>query len=202
MARPRRWAVIVRVSVESQTMQDRILDAAEQIANAVGIRKLRVDQVATDAGVSRQSVYNAFGDKAGLAQALCVRSFARVLDGCEPVVVACGSDPTDALAEAVRHVLLDAMRRPLLRLALRGDEERSVVPLLAVQAGPLVVYVRERIHGLVAALWPRLGGDRVELVAELVTRLMLINLICPTESPDDAVRTMAGIVRTVMAAPD
>ena len=190
------------MSVEARAVEERILDAAEQIANAVGIRKLRVDQVAADAGVSRQRVYTAYGDKVGLAQALCLRSFARVFDGCEAVVTAHGGPPADTLAECVRHVLVDAMKRPLLRLSLHGGTENSMVTLLTTPDSPLVTYWRTRILRIVETLWPERDAARLAVVADLATRSILSDLVCPTKSADETIRELATIVHMVMAAPD
>jgi AcrR family transcriptional regulator len=51
-------------------MQGRILDGARRVARRYGMSKLRMNEVAAEAGVSRASVYKYFLDRDALVQAL------------------------------------------------------------------------------------------------------------------------------------
>ena len=58
-----------------------LLDAAADLLAAHGFHGLRMIEVATRAGVSRQTVYNEFGNKEGLVQAVAAHQTEEYLTG-------------------------------------------------------------------------------------------------------------------------
>lgn len=58
--------------------QARILDAANQVIQKVGYTRLRMDAVAKGSGITRQTIYNYFPNKAQLAVAVLLREGALV----------------------------------------------------------------------------------------------------------------------------
>lgn len=67
---PRSYSSEKRQAAAAAT-RTRMLDAARAILSGRGVPQLTVDTVARESGVARQTVYNAFGSKAGLLEALC-----------------------------------------------------------------------------------------------------------------------------------
>jgi len=57
-----------------------ILDAATQLFLRDGFDRSSVDEIAEAAGVSKRTLYDYFGDKAGLLQAVFDESSTRLLD--------------------------------------------------------------------------------------------------------------------------
>lgn len=57
----------------SRRTQARILDAANQVIAKVGYSRLRMDAVAKGSGITRQTIYNYFPNKAQLAVAVLLR---------------------------------------------------------------------------------------------------------------------------------
>ncbi|NIJ36116.1 AcrR family transcriptional regulator [Sphingopyxis panaciterrae] len=60
--------------------QARILDAANQVIAKVGYARLRMDAVARGSGITRQTIYNYFPNKAQLAVAVLLREGSAVND--------------------------------------------------------------------------------------------------------------------------
>ncbi len=67
--------------IARQHLRDTIIDAARDLTIAHGWDNVRMAQVATKTGVSRQTVYNEFDSKAGLAEALAQREAERFIAG-------------------------------------------------------------------------------------------------------------------------
>jgi AcrR family transcriptional regulator len=63
----------------SEDSVDRVLDAAEQLIKKNAFHLATMDEIATAAGVSRATVFNRFGSKLGVLQAL----FSRAIEGPE-----------------------------------------------------------------------------------------------------------------------
>ncbi len=93
---------------------ERILDAAVEIAGAVGMRRITIDEVASRAGVGRMTLYRRFGERSELVAALVVRETRRVLVELERAF-----DPSAPLAEQVADGFVAALgltrSHPILR---------------------------------------------------------------------------------------
>jgi AcrR family transcriptional regulator len=63
------------------SLREALLDAAADLLPDRGHAGLRMADVAARAGVSRQTVYNEFGNKAALTQAVALRTASEFLDG-------------------------------------------------------------------------------------------------------------------------
>ena len=98
-------------------LRDELLDAAYDAIVAGGYDGLRMDEVARRTGVSRQTVYNEFGDKWGVLQAVAARETERFLLDVN-AALAEHSDPIDGLRAAVERALTLAGENPLVKAAL------------------------------------------------------------------------------------
>jgi AcrR family transcriptional regulator len=107
------------------TAREILLDAAREELRGRPWREVTMAAVASAAGLSRQTVYNAFGSRERLAQALVLREADRFLDAVEGAVAAHAGDPEEALAAAFDLFLAAARDDPLVHAVVRGDEERS-----------------------------------------------------------------------------
>jgi AcrR family transcriptional regulator len=136
--------------------------------------------VAAAAGVSRQTLYNEFGTKDALAQALALRETARFLNGTEAALTGHEGAPADAVAAAVAYTLREAADNPLLKAVLT-DDAGGLLPLLTTRGEPVQTQARTRIAAYLTAHWPHLPADEVDLVAEVVVRLTVSHLVLPTE---------------------
>ncbi|WP_407550025.1 TetR/AcrR family transcriptional regulator [Streptomyces sp. Pv4-95] len=126
--------------------RESLLDAAYKALTTRAWAAVRMVDVAAAAGVSRQTLYNEFGSKEGLARALVSRETERYLQGVERVLRQTGpapeaAAPRDAAAgrvvAAAAWTLRTARANPLVRAALTGCwSERLPPPPGAPQRGP------------------------------------------------------------------
>ncbi|MFF3685194.1 TetR/AcrR family transcriptional regulator [Streptomyces sp. NPDC002187] len=181
---------------------------------------VRMVDVASAAGLSRQTLYNEFGSKDGLARALVRREADRYLHGVERVL-AQPAEPEDRLVSVARWTVGEARDRPLLRALITGCwGERMPQPRPARRGAVLAGVPAQRRadaglpapHELVAAVRDRslaaLGAGRQdgrpELAqrCELVVRLALSYVVAPVgDGVGRPVRTaLAGIDQLVRGA--
>ncbi|MCK7624055.1 TetR/AcrR family transcriptional regulator [Streptomyces sp. RS10V-4] len=163
--------------------REALLDAAYTALLARPWTAIRMVEVAAAAGVSRQTLYNEFGGKDGLARALVRRETENYLAGVERALAAggpgaAGGDAAARVAAAAAWTVRTARANPLVRAALTGCWDDR---LPAGRTGPaeLVGRLCERA---VAALAP--GRPREELPAlgaacETAVRLTLSWVIAP-----------------------
>src|SRR5260370_2491893 len=117
------------------SLRDALLDAATDLFATRGFRGLRMEDVGAAAGVSRQTVYNEFGDKLGLARAVLLRHTERFLDGIDNTLSR-HDDLATAVAAAVAYTLSAAADDPLLKAALTREGHEGLLPLLPTHADP------------------------------------------------------------------
>ncbi|MEU3841863.1 TetR/AcrR family transcriptional regulator [Streptomyces sp. NPDC028635] len=159
---------------------------------------VRMVDVAAAAGVSRQTLYNEFGSKEGLARALVRREADAYLAGVERSLAG-GGDAAERLAATAEWTASAARDNPLLRALLTGcwSERLPAPPLNAVPStsavpaqrradgplpspGELVAQVRDRaVVALSAPGTARTDGAELARASELVVRLALSCIAAP-----------------------
>lgn len=174
------------------SVRDRIIDAATDLIVAYGYRRLRMRDIAEAAGVSRQTVYNEFGDKWGLAQAIVMRDTDLFLDDVD-AALARHDDLTAAVTEAVLYSLTSAADKPLRKAVLTGDV-RELLPLLTTEAEPQLFAARTRLIDHVRRHWPGLPEDEVAAVVDAAVRLTMSHMMLPSEPPDVVASRIAAMV--------
>jgi AcrR family transcriptional regulator len=98
-----------RLRTPSIEVEQALVDAAEVVLVRAGPAGVTVRAVAEQAGVAPMGVYNRFGGKDGLIEALLVRAF----DGLRAAVAARGeTDPVDRLMQSGRRYRAFALAQP------------------------------------------------------------------------------------------
>ncbi|GGX56498.1 TetR family transcriptional regulator [Streptomyces minutiscleroticus] len=178
--------------------RESLLDAAYTALARRPWSAVRMVDVAAVAGVSRQTLYNEFGSKEGLARALVRREADAYLAGVERAL-ASHTEPRERLAAAAEWTVSAARGNVLVRAMLTGCwsdrlpaptlkavPSSSAVPAQRRADGPLpspgdfVALVRDRA---VAALTPP-GGSKAQTAelaraGEFVVRLGLSCVVAP-----------------------
>ncbi|WP_405777376.1 TetR/AcrR family transcriptional regulator [Streptomyces sp. NBC_00859] len=158
---------------------------------------VRMADVASAAGVSRQTLYNEFGSKDGLARALVRREADRYLQGVDRALAGQPTDRERMLAVA-EWTACAARTRPLVRALLTGcwsgrlpapgpasRPGRSYVPAQRrADAGPpapgeLIAAVRQRAALVMAAGHPVEDADDLVYRCEVAVRLALSHIVAP-----------------------
>lgn len=110
------------------TAREALLNAALSALTDQSWSAVRMVDVASAAGVSRQTLYNEFGSKDGLARALVRREADLYLHGVERLLAE-PADPVDRLVSVAEWTVSEARARPLLRALLTdGWTERHPAP--------------------------------------------------------------------------
>ncbi|HEX6935101.1 MAG TPA: TetR family transcriptional regulator [Actinomycetes bacterium] len=181
-----------------KSVRDRLLDAAAQVAVAGQWHDARMADLATVAGVSRQTLYNEFGSKDGLVQALALREADRLLQGAVATVADRSvTDPAAAVAAAVGWALAEAAGNPLVKAAL-VDDAGDLLPMLTTRSGAVVLALRDGLVAALTARWPELDEGESRWVAELAVRLGVSHLVVPTEATQTTVAHVETVVRRLL----
>src|SRR5437899_12221076 len=140
--------------------------------------------VATRAGVSRQTLYYEFGSKDGLAQALALREAERWMDGSFQAVVGHEGSAVESVTAATIWTLEEAARNPLLKAVLT-DDVGGLLPFLTTRSEQLQAAARQHFEEHVASHWPDIDASTLHLIADTVVRLTFSHLVLPGGCPDE-----------------
>lgn len=176
----------------SQSTQSRILDAAFECVSEAGLARLTLEDVASRAGVARQTLYRHFVSRDGLLRALVLREeqwfIDRVLAAAAP-----HADLETAVAAGVAAALEAAGEHPLLQRLLR-DEPGEILPLVVLGRGPVISAARPVVAGILAE---RLDTHPVEIeeLADTCTRLLVSHVLDPgPDEPEIVGRRIAKLI--------
>ncbi|MBK1785388.1 TetR/AcrR family transcriptional regulator [Prauserella cavernicola] len=173
------------------SLREQLLDAATDLLPERGYARLRMADVAAEVGVSRQTVYNEFGGKAALVQAVALRTMAEFVDGVQQRLCS-ADDLLTGIREATTFTIEHARHNRLVAAALGTEQGEDLLPYLTTRGGPILraanevaeSYLHERVPGLTDAAF----------VADTMTRLTLSYLVLPSHSPHEAADGVATVI--------
>ncbi|MCZ0987035.1 TetR/AcrR family transcriptional regulator [Streptomyces diastatochromogenes] len=173
--------------------RESLLDAA---CTALGRRPwsaVRMVDVAAAAGVSRQTLYNEFGSKEGLARALVRREADGYLAGVERALAA-HTDPRDRLTATAEWMASAARDNALVRAMLTGCwSERLPTPTLSAVPSSSAVPAQRRADGPLPS--PR---DFVQIVRDRAVTV-LAGSAAATADTAELVRSCELAVRVALS---
>lgn len=177
-----------------ELLRDRALDAVGALASARPWSEVKMADVADRAGVSRQTLYNAFGSREELAQAYVMREAGLFVEAITDAVRSHPEDPREALRGALEIFLAAAETHPLIRALAAGEAGEELLPLITTRGGPVVDEVTQRLGELIEETWPGLAPGDAQLVADCLVRLAISHAALPGGPP---ARTADAIARVL-----
>jgi AcrR family transcriptional regulator len=182
----------------TRSTRDALLDAAYDAVVAGSWESARMVDVAATAGVSRQTLYNEFGSKDALAQALAIRESQRFIDGINQFLDEMHPDgPTTAVAGATEWTIREASNNPLLKAVLT-DDTSDLLPFLTTRGEAIIGAARLNIESYWRSHWPEIPAADVALAAETVARLTVSYLVLPSDGPDGSAEAIAARMSTLV----
>ncbi|MGB8651258.1 MAG: TetR family transcriptional regulator [Mycobacteriales bacterium] len=166
-------------------VHEHALEAAHAMLLERGWDKVRFGDVAAAIGVSRPTLYAAFGNKEGLGEALVLRETDRFMTGIGEVLAAHTDDAEGAVTAAVTFTLAEAERSPVLHAVLtstRGGSE-SLLPLLTTRSGPVLHAATAVLVAWFTESFPGVAEEEVREGVDALVRLVVSHLVLPADDP-------------------
>src|SRR3954452_12082336 len=179
--------------------RDGLLDAAYDAAVSGDWARARMADVARSAGVSRQTLYNEFGSKEALAQAMAMREVEQFIAGTERALdEANPDDPIHAVGAAALYTLQQAAENPLLKAAL-VDDRSGLLSFLTTRGEPALAAARASFEDYYSTHWPDLPREAITVAAETIVRLTISYLTVPADVPAEVVaQRMSELARRLL----
>lgn len=177
-----------------ELLRDTLFDAARDLIQERPWAEVTMAEIATAAGVSRQTLYKEFGSRDEFAQQLVVREGTRFLDGVEQAVRAHLDDPRAALTAALGVFLQAAAEDGLVRALLHDDGTGGMLPLVTTQSQPVVTFASLRLVEVVCDGWPQVAREDAEVLAESLVRLAISYAMLPKDPPERTIPTVMAVI--------
>jgi AcrR family transcriptional regulator len=166
-----------------ELLRDTLLDGARDLLMDRSWAEVTMNDVATAAGVSRQTLYSEFGSRADFAQAFVLRESDMFLAAVEAAVNAHLDDPSAALSAAFDVFLMAAEEHPLIRAVVSGEGTAdSLLPFITTQGKPVVQTASDRLATVMRAGWPQVSDGEAVLLADCLVRLAISYAALPSAS--------------------
>ena len=176
----------------------RVLDAAKRCVDRFGPERTRLADVATELGVTRQTVYRYFPSVADMLTAVAEDGAGEFLDRMA-ADLSFVSTPAEAVIETILYSLRKLPTEPALGLLLRaGETELFTRGATSSKAIALGAEMLRRFD--VDCAGAGIDADHLEGLAELVMRLFLSFLQYPADPPRSDADLRAYLAKWVVPA--
>ncbi|GAA2066014.1 TetR/AcrR family transcriptional regulator [Williamsia deligens] len=181
-------------------LRDAVLDAMRERCQESDWSTVTMTAVADAAGVSRQTVYNEFGSRQGLATAYAIRltdEFCRALDAAVDAHV---GNIRAALREGYETYFGLAAADPLVQSLLSGEAKPDLLRLITTDAAPLLLHATEALAATLHRSWIGAPYDEARRVSSSIGRMALSYIAMPPEDDGDVADHLAHLFEPVIAA--
>jgi AcrR family transcriptional regulator len=163
-----------------ELLRDTLLDAVAELLEEQPWHEVTMGDVARAAGVSRQTLYKAFGSRSDFAQAYVIREVDRFLGAVQATVLEHLDDPATALASAFDVFLESAAEDPFVQAILADDGSEGLLLLVTTHGRPMIERAVQGLATIILSGWPQAPSEDAHLLAELLVRVAISHAGLPT----------------------
>lgn len=177
-----------------ELLRQTLFGAARDQLGSRAWSEITMSDIAAAAGVSRQTLYNEFGNRNEFGLALVINEGERFLAEVEAAVKQHLDDPRAAVGAALELFLRSAREDPLIRILLSDDGTGGLLPFVTTQGVPVVQWATARLAAVIEEGWPQAPASDVALLSETLVRLAISYVTTPSESPHDTAAAVADLL--------
>jgi AcrR family transcriptional regulator len=174
-----------------ELLRNTLLDGANKQLASRPWSEITMSDIASAAGVSRQTLYNEFGSRAEFAQALVLREAERFIDAVQSSIAANADDPRRALGATFELFLTAAAENPLVSAIVSGDGADELIALFTTRGETLVETAATRLTEALLASWPLVDAADAALIGECLVRLAISYAALPKAGPSETAEGVA-----------
>ena len=175
-------------------LRDSLITAARDLTIARGWEKVRMADVAAAVGVSRQTVYNEFESRTGLADALTAREIRQFVADVHGLLHEHGADVRAAGGAAIRHTLEQAATNPLVRTILTDPRPGDLLLYLTTRSDTVLLGAGAVVRDWAGTFLTDLDGPVVAMAAESIIRLVISHIVLPSAPLDETTAALTEVL--------
>jgi AcrR family transcriptional regulator len=175
-------------------LRDSILDGMREMLLSRDWSSITLSDVARAAGISRQTIYNEFGSRQGLAQGYALRLADRLVDQIEDAIVGNVGDVYAAFLQGFRDFFAESAADPLVISLLTGGTKPDLLQLITTDSGPIITRASQRLTETFMNSWVRASEEDAGVLARAIVRLAMSYVSMPPEADHDVARDLARLM--------
>ena len=163
-------------------LRDSVLDAMRDLLLTRDWSAITLSDVARAAGISRQTIYNEFGSRQGLAQGYALRLADRLVDTVHAALDANVGDIYEALLQGFRRFFAESAADPLVISLLTGVAKPDLLQLITTDSAPIITRASQRLVSAFNQTWVAISDEDAGVISRAIVRLCLSYVSMPPES--------------------
>jgi AcrR family transcriptional regulator len=175
-------------------LRDSILDGMREMLLSRDWSAITLSDVAKAAGISRQTIYNEFGSRQGLAQGYALRLADRLVDQIEDAIGGNAGDIYAAFLQGFRDFFAESAADPLVISLLTGTTKPDLLQLITTDSAPIITRCSERLTETFMHSWVRTSEEDAGVLARAIVRLAMSYVSMPPEANHDVARDLARLM--------
>ena len=134
-------------------LRDSVLDAMREELLTKDWSAITLSDVARTAGISRQTIYNEFGSRQGLAQGYALRLADRLVDAIGDAIDRNVGDVYAAFSEGFRLFFAESASDPLIISLLSGVAKPDLLQIITTDSAPIITRASQRLTDAFITSW-------------------------------------------------
>jgi AcrR family transcriptional regulator len=175
-------------------LRDSVLDAMRDLLLTRDWSAITLSDVARVAGISRQTIYNEFGSRQGLAQGYALRLADRLVDAIHAALDANVGNIYEAFLAGFRSFFAESASDPLVISLLSGVAKPDLLQLITTDSAPIITRASARLSLALTQTWVASSDEDAGVLARAIVRLALSYVSMPPEADHDVARDLARLM--------
>nr|WP_041781782.1 TetR family transcriptional regulator [Mycolicibacterium chubuense] len=163
-------------------LRDSILDGMRELLLTRDWSAITLSDVAKAAGISRQTIYNEFGSRQGLAQGYALRLADRLVDQIHAAINGNVGDVYAAFLQGFRDFFTESAADPLVISLLTGTSKPDLLQIITTDSAPIITRCSQRLTDTFMNSWVRCSEEDAGVLARAIVRLAMSYISMPPES--------------------
>jgi len=175
-------------------LRDSVLDAMRDLLLTRDWSAITLSDVARAAGISRQTIYNEFNSRQGLAQGYALRLADRLVDAVHAALDANVGNIYEAFLQGFRSFFSEMAADPLVISLLTGVAKPDLLQIITTDSAPIITRASERLTMAFIQTWVATSDEDAGVLARAIVRVALSYVSMPPEANHDVARDLARLM--------
>lgn len=175
-------------------LRDSVLDAMRDLLLTRDWSAITLSDVARAAGVSRQTIYNEFGSRQGLAQGYALRLADRLVDRVHAALDANVGNIFESFLQGFRAFFTESAADPVVISLLSGVAKPDLLQLITTDSAPIINRAAGRLASAFTQTWVATSDDDANVLSRAIVRLCLSYVSMPPEANQDVAADLARLM--------
>ena len=171
-----------------------ILDGMRDMLLVRDWSSITLSDVAKAAGISRQTIYNEFGSRQGLAEGYALRLADRLVDAVDDAIEGNVGNVYAAFLEGFRAFFAESASDPLVISLLTGAAKPDLLQIITTDSAPIITRCSQRLTSTFMDSWVRASDEDAGVLARAIVRLAMSYVSMPPEADHDVARDLARLM--------